>query len=497
MKKLFTIFLYFTSEEEINKNIRGFIGSHLVREVFVFSTDPFQKQSPKIRNCKIVRTDSYFSTDTFKVINKLCKTDYLVLILNSKAVIKTGQNSLERFYQVGEYSGSGLIYSDYSEIVDGERTCRPTLEYQAGSVRNNFNFGPLIILKKEALAGAMKEVPSAKKTNFNFAGFYQVRLAISRKYPLTRIPENLYTVVQSKSMEKRENQFQYVDPKNRTAELEMEKAFTEYLKKIKALVKPVKKAVKFDKSFKTETSVVIPVLNRVNTIRDAIESVLKQKTDFSFNLIIVDNHSTDGTSELIKSLSEKNNKIIHIVPERSDLQIGGCWNDAISSQECGKFAVQLDSDDLFSNEHTLQKIVNKFYEEKCAMVIGTYKLTDFNLEEIPPGIIDHKEWTAENGLNNVLRTDGLGAPRAYYTPIVHKIKFPNVSYGEDYAVGLAISRQYKIGRIYEPIYICRRWEGNSDSFLSIEKENLNNFYKDKIRTFEIMIRRKMNLAKKL
>ncbi len=291
----------------------------------------------------------------------------------------------------------------------------------------------------------------------------------------------------------REKMFEYVDPKNREVQIEMEEVETHHLKKIGAYIHPsLKKIVGFDDKFNCEASIVIPVKNRVNTICDAINSALKQKTKFNFNVIVVDNHSEDGTTEFIRNKLLEDKRVVHIIPKRTDLGIGGCWNEAISHPECGKFSVQLDSDDLYSDEKTLQEIVNKFYEVKCAMVIGSYKLTDFNLNEIPPGIIDHREWTDENGHNNALRINGLGAPRAFYTPILREIKFPNVSYGEDYAVGLAISRQFKVGRIYEPIYLCRRWGGNTDASLSIERQNVNNFYKDSLRTKEIILRQELN-----
>jgi glycosyltransferase involved in cell wall biosynthesis len=289
------------------------------------------------------------------------------------------------------------------------------------------------------------------------------------------------------------NMFAYVDPRNRQVQLEMEKVFTNHLKEIDAYVDPrIKKSVNFEDKFNYEASVIIPVKNRVNTIGDAINSVLNQASKFSFNIIVVDNYSSDGTTEKIKNIAIGDNRVIHLIPPKTELGIGGCWNEAIFHPDCGKFAVQLDSDDLYSDKNTLQKIIDKFYQENCAMVIGSYKLTDFNLNEIPPGIIDHREWTDENGHNNALRINGLGAPRAFYTPVIREIKFPNVSYGEDYAVGLAISRQYKVGRIYEPIYLCRRWEGNTDTSLSIEKQNANNFYKDSLRTKEIQLRQEMN-----
>jgi glycosyltransferase involved in cell wall biosynthesis len=273
----------------------------------------------------------------------------------------------------------------------------------------------------------------------------------------------------------------------------MEKVFMNYLKEINAFIPPErKKTINLNKTFQNEVSVVIPVKNRANTITDAISSALNQRTKFSFNVIVVDNYSNDSTTGKIKNITSRDNRVIHIIPEKTDLGIGGCWNEAIFHPACGKFAVQLDSDDLYSDENTLQKIVDKFYEENCAMVIGSYKLINFNLKEIPPGLIDHREWTDENGHNNALRINGLGAPRAFYTPVIREIKFPNVSYGEDYAVGLVISRQYKMGRIYEPIYLCRRWEGNTDASLTIEKQNANNIYKDLLRTEEIKLRQEIN-----
>ena len=325
-----------------------------------------------------------------------------------------------------------------------------------------------------------------------------MHLALSRSSQLIRIPEFLYTAHQKTDSNNANKIFDYVDPKNRQVQIEMEKVVTHHLKKINAFIDSAdKKSTVFENKFKVEASIITPVKNRVNTIADAIKSALNQKTNFYFNVIVVDNHSDDGTSEKIKNISTDDKRVIHLIPQRKDLGIGGCWNEAILHPECGKFSVQLDSDDLYSDEYTLQKIVDKFYEEKCAMVIGSYKLTDFNLNEIPPGLIDHREWTDENGHNNALRINGLGAPRSFYTPIIREIKFPNVSYGEDYAVGLAVSRQYKIGRIYEPVYLCRRWEGNTDASLTIAKQNANNFYKDSLRTEEIKIRQEINRKKVL
>lgn len=258
-----------------------------------------------------------------------------------------------------------------------------------------------------------------------------------------------------------------------------------------AYLPPVKRTIDVGtEDFQYEASVIIPVRNRVRTIDDAIRSVLEQETSFPFNLIIIDNHSTDGTSEIIEHY-QNNSKVIHLIPERTDLGIGGCWNLGINHPQCGRFAVQLDSDDLYSSPNTLQTIVDKFHQEQCAMVIGSYRMTDFALQTLPPGVIDHNEWTDENGHNNALRINGLGAPRAFYTPLLRQIRVPNTSYGEDYALGLAFSRNYRIGRIYDVLYLCRRWEGNSDAALSIEKVNLNNSYKDSLRTLEIKIRQTM------
>jgi glycosyltransferase involved in cell wall biosynthesis len=279
-------------------------------------------------------------------------------------------------------------------------------------------------------------------------------------------------------------------------QIEMERAATYHLKQIGAYLSPTEKVTSFGlKEFEYEASVIIPVKNREKTIEDAVQSALKQNIDFSYNIIVVDNHSSDSTTQIIRELTKKENGVVHIIPERTDLEIGGCWNEAIFNSQCGKFAVQLDSDDLYLNQYTLQKIINKFYLDNCAMIIGSYKLTDFEKNDIPPGIIDHREWTDENGHNNALRINGLGAPRAFYTPVIREIKFPNVSYGEDYAVALEILREYNIGRIYEPLYICRRWEGNTDANLSIEQQNANDMYKDSLRTTEIIERQKKNKYK--
>jgi hypothetical protein len=329
--------------------------------------------------------------------------------------------------------------------------------------------------------------------DFRFAGLYDLRLKISERHSIVRIPEMLYTEMEPDTRLSGEKQFDYVDPKNREVQIEMEKACTTHLKRINAWLKPEFRDISFDaEDFHFEASVIIPVRNRVKTIGDAINSVLSQETGFRFNLIVIDNHSTDGTTEKIREFSEKDERVIHIIPERHDLGIGGCWNEGVFHEKCGKFAVQLDSDDLYINNTVLDRIVKAFYEQKCAMLVGSYKMVNFNLEDLPPGLIDHKEWTPGNGRNNALRINGLGAPRAFYTPVIRQIRVPNVSYGEDYAVGLEISREYRIGRIYEPLYLCRRWEGNTDAALDIARINAHNLYKDRLRTFELMARKKLN-----
>ena len=311
----------------------------------------------------------------------------------------------------------------------------------------------------------------------------------------------LYSRIELDAQKTGEKVFDYVDPRNRNVQIEMEHAATASLKEIGAYLKPNFNAVAFDDDkhdsagFEFETSVIIPVRNRVRTIGDAVQSALKQNASFAFNVIVIDNHSTDGTTDLLRQIADKDARLIHHIPQAADLGIGGCWNEGVHHPRCGRFAVQLDSDDIYSGDDTLQQVVDLFRKEKCAMVVGSYRMTNFQLEEIPPGVIDHKEWTPDNGRNNALRINGLGAPRTFYTPILRKIKIPNVSYGEDYAVGLAISREYQIGRIYQPLYLCRRWEGNSDADLDIAKFNTFNAYKDKLRTLEILARQQRNAPK--
>ena len=425
------------------------------------------------------------SSATVVELAEKCEAEYAMLYL-SESLINMGLFAEERFLQIADDSRASMVYADYYEESEDALQPHPLIEYQEGSLRDDFAFGPVLLVR----VSAWREALLSLKTEYEFAGLYALRLALSRIAPIVHIDEYLYSVKEIDTRASGEKIFDYVNPRNRQVQIEMEKACTEHLKIIGAYLSPVFKEIDWSKdsaSFAVEASVIIPVRNRVRTIRDAIKSLLAQKTNFNFNLIVIDNHSTDGTTETIGEFAS-DSRLIHIIPERKDLGIGGCWNTGVHHPACGKFAVQLDSDDVYSSENTLQKVVDTFYEQQCAMVVGTYRMTNFAMEEIPPGVIDHKEWTLENGRNNALRINGLGAPRAFYTPLLRTINLPNTSYGEDYALGLRISREYRIGRIYDVIYLCRRWEDNSDASLSVEKMNRYNFYKDKLRTIELRAR---------
>lgn len=400
--------------------------------------------------------------------------------------IHLGQFARQRLESVARETGSAIVYSDCFDLKAGKLVPHPTTDYQPGSIRDDFNFGSLLLIDTKIARDALRE---SQISNLKFAGLYALRLACSRLAPIARIPEPLYTKVESDTRKSGEKQFDYVDPRNRAVQIEMEQLATDHLARIGALLKPPFKQVDLDAGrFDVEASVIVPVRNRVKTVGDAVASVLKQSAPFQFNLIVIDNHSTDGTGDVLRDFAGKDPRVIHLVPDRNDLGIGGCWNEGVHHDKCGRFAVQLDSDDLYKDATTLARVVEVFRAEKCAMVIGSYQMTNFKLEEIPPGVIDHKEWTDDNGPNNALRINGLGAPRAFFTPLLREIKIPNVSYGEDYAVGLRISREYRIGRIYDPIYLCRRWEGNSDADLDIARVNTYNAYKDRLRTIEIAAR---------
>jgi len=427
-----------------------------------------------------------FKSETIRRIAAESNADY-ALVYTKTTTLELGYMALERLLQIAQDTEAGLVYADHYQVRGGELVKAPVIDYQKGSLRDDFDFGSVLFFD----AAALKESVQRMTETYQHAGLYDLRLKLSQRYALVHANEYLYSEVEEDNRKSGEKQFDYVDPRNRDRQIEMEKACTQHLKEIGGYLEPHFEDIDFNQGeFEVEASVIIPVRNRAATIGAAIESVLKQQTKFKFNLIVIDNHSTDGTTEAIDAF-KADGRVVHLVPERTDLGIGGCWNYGVNSTHCGKFAVQLDSDDLYKDEHTLQTIVDAFYEQKCAMVIGSYMMTDFDLNELPPGVIDHKEWTPDNGRNNALRINGLGAPRAFYTPVLRSIGLPNTSYGEDYAMGLNISRHYQIGRIYDVLYLCRRWGGNSDAALSIEKVNANNLYKDRIRTWELEARIRM------
>lgn len=395
----------------------------------------------------------------------------------------------KRFIDIAEATGAAMVYSDYYQITEDGKNPITTIEYQRGSLRDDFNFGAVILLN----TGILKKITTHTPEDYEFAGLYDIRLKISEISSIFRIAEPLYLLTPVSATEAESRHFAYIDKKNRNVQIDMEKACTAHLKRIGALLTGNPKSVNLEsESFDCEASIIIPVRNRQKTIADAIHSALGQQTNFKFNVLVVDNFSTDDTGNIIDRIAHTYSNVFKITPDNDNLGIGGCWQLAINHSLCGKFAVQLDSDDIYQSPHTLQRIVDEFYRQRCAMLIGSYTITDFELNPIPPYLIDHAEWTDDNGRNNALRINGLGAPRAFFTPIIREIGFPNVSYGEDYAVGLRISREWKIGRIYDSVYLCRRWENNSDTGISLETLNRYNFYKDKIRTIELLRRIKQN-----
>jgi hypothetical protein len=479
-----TICLLYIDPEQVSQSIQVFKNCGLPVQI-VLLVENNQDAGSALKGYITITISSLFSTDTVLAIAARVKTRYVIVCMKKSPVIP-GALALHRFFQVAEDTGAGIVYSDYFAIKANESLANPLIDFQEGSLRDDFNFGSLILYRTSALA----EAAARMRDQFQFAGWYDIRLKISQKQTLIHIPEFLYTQSEEDIRKSGEKQFDYVNPRNRQLQIEMERACTSHLKETGAWLRPVFNKIDLNEGkFPVEASVIIPVKNRVKTITDAIQSVIRQKANFKYNLIIIDNHSTDGTTGLIENFRRTEQRIIHIIPARSDLGIGGCWNEAIFHPLCGKFVIQLDSDDLYIDENVVSRMVNAFYEQKCAMLIGAYKMVNFRLQEIPPGIIDHKEWTPENGRNNALRINGLGAPRAFYTPVIRDIRFPNVSYGEDYMVGLNVSRYYQIGRIYDPVYLCRRWEENSDASLDIPKMNRYNYYKDWIRTIELKARK--------
>ena len=429
------------------------------------------------------------STETLRSIAEAVSHKFILIYTKDKP-LEMGMFALDRILSIAEDTKADMLYADHYTSKDGEdgavrRFRHPLIDCQKGALRDDFDFGSVLVFRTTSFKRAVR----AMTEDYQWGALYDLRLRMKR---IVHINEYLYTEIETDSRKSGEKQFDYVDPKNRAVQIEMEKICTEHLKRIGAYLEPKFKdpdpADFGQHEFPVTATVVIPVFNRVRTVKDAVLSALSQETDFPYNVIVVDNHSSDGTFELLEELASQDERLVHVVPARHDLGIGGCWNLAVHHEKCGEYAVQLDSDDVYSGPETLQKIVNAFREQKCAMVVGTYQMTDFDMNPIPPGIIDHREWTEENGRNNALRINGLGAPRAFWTPLLRTINLPNTSYGEDYALGLRISREYRIGRIYDVLYCCRRWEGNSDAALDIEKVNANNLYKDRIRTWELEAR---------
>lgn len=478
-------FILFSGDEQSHKTIATLQSFTLIRNIVLLA---HADKCDVPEDCEIINTKTPFSTSTVREIARKADADY-VLLYSKSTHFEPGYLAFERMIQVANDVNAGMLYADYQQIANGVQTAHPLITYQEGSLRDDFNFGSLWLLRTSVL----KDAVASMTQDFEHAGWYDLRLKISQRAPIFHLNEFLYTEIELDTRKSGEKIFDYVNPKNRGVQIEMEQACTNHLKAIGAYLTPLFKSIAFDAvDFPVEASVIIPVRNRVNTIADAINSVLLQQAKFDYNLIVIDNHSTDGTTDVITAIASKDSRLKLLIPDRDDLGIGGCWNWGVQSEYCGKFAVQLDSDDLYQTDTTLQTIVDAFYEQQCAMVVGSYTMTNFDLQPIPPGLIDHKEWTPENGRNNALRINGLGAPRAFYTPVLRDVKVPNTSYGEDYALGLVISRHYQIGRVYDSVYLCRRWEGNSDAALDVQKLNAHNLYKDKIRTIELKARILLN-----
>ena len=486
-------FIPFASAEQAQATVDGLKSNPLVNKIFLLAGDDAQGT---IEGCEMLKVNNLTSTATIKAIAE--HSDACVTLLYTKYVtLKFAPFAIERFVKILADTQSGMVYADHYNVTDKGADKAPVIDYQMGSLRDDFDFGSVMVFCAECF----KKAAAAMKATYEHAGLYDLRLKLSQRCAITHINEFLYSDVELDTRKSGEKIFDYVDPRNRGRQIEMEAACTEHLKEIGGYLAPTKvvdgkevpnfKHIEFDHDkFEVEATVMIPVRNRIRTIRDAIDSVLRQKTNFKFNLMVVDNFSTDGTREAIAAYDDP--RLIHIIADYYDMGIGGYWNLAAHHEKAGKFVVQLDSDDMYKDENTLQTMVNAFYEQNVAMVVGTYLMTDINCNPIPPGVIDHKEWTPENGRHNALRINGLGAPRAFYTPVLREVMLPNTSYGEDYALGLNISRTYQIGRVYEPVYLCRRWDDNSDANVDVVKMNNNNLYKDRMRTWELMARIAMN-----
>jgi hypothetical protein len=400
------------------------------------------------------------------------------------------EHAVERMQRVLRDTGAALVYGDYYlRQADGALLPMHSEEWQPGALREGLDMGPVWLVAPEAMEKALAEL----KPGYKYANLYALRLALQRQGSVVRIGEPLCI---AEKQEPEGNQWAYVDAANRDRQIELEAVCSDHLKAIGAYISAeperVENALVADTGFAVKASVVIPVRNRVATVGDAVKSALSQTADFSYNVIVVDNHSTDGTTELLEKLAAEDARLVHVVPAADGLGIGGCWNVALTHPLCGKYAVQLDSDDIYQSAATLQRVVDTFRAERCAMVVGSYTLTDIDGNTLPPGIIDHREWTLLNGRNNLLRVNGIGAPRAFLTSVARETLMPNSSYGEDYAMALAISRRWHVGRIFDSIYLCRRWGGNSDASLTPERLRTFNLYKDSLRTMEIAARQRLH-----
>jgi hypothetical protein len=492
MLKRLTVALPYAGEDEVDILSESLVTHPLVDCLLCLSQADLSMRHEAIR---IIKLEEFFSAAAIGDLLAHWRSDYLLIVLPGGR-IELGARALERLIQVADDSGSGMIYSDFSEKRGAETTDHPLIEYQIGSIRDNFDFGSLLLISRKAADRALEKWGDLPH-DVRWGGLYDLRLKISIDSEIVRIPEPLYIKTAIDRRAGGESIFDYVDPRNRDYQLEMEKLSTEHLKRIGAWLEPVfAEAPESRDKFPVKASVIIPVRNRARTITDAVASALTQTTDFNFNVLVVDNHSSDGTTDLLRELAAESKRLIHIIPARTDFGIGGCWNEAIYSQYCGRYAVQLDSDDIYRDDKTLGRVVAELEKGRYAMVIGSYTIVDFDLNELPPGLVDHREWTRDNGRNNALRINGLGAPRAFDVNVLRKIGLPNVSYGEDYAVALRVSREYEIGRIYDSLYYARRWSGNSDSALPLGTMNRYDTYKDRLRTIEIQARQQLNANKK-
>jgi hypothetical protein len=487
--KPFTVVTPHSPGPFFEKTLLPLTKSDLVERVVIVSQEPVHLKIPR---CRVLVAGPLPSQETLSLILAGIQTKYLLFLTGSQQ-ISIDPEAMERIVEKAESTKAGLVYSDFYDESEHGKTLHPLNDYQLGSIRDDFDFGAMILFSVPAVRKGLKKygvIPGVK-----FGGLYDLRLKVSIDHSIYHLQEPLYSVMVTDKVSGNEKLFAYVDPRYEAVQKEMEIVFTDYLKKIRAYLPPhhLREVDKINESFPVEASVVIPVRNRKETIAEAVKSALSQETDFPFNVIVVDNHSTDGTTVILSDLVRQYHRLKHIVPKRIDLGIGGCWNEALKQEVCGRYAIQLDSDDLYSSTRTLQKMADMLLQSNYAMVIGSYALVDSRLKEIPPGLIDHREWTDENGHNNALRINGLGAPRAFNTGLMRNIEFLNVSYGEDYAAALRICRQYRIGRIYENLYLCKRWSGNTDASLSIEEINRNDAFKDKVRTTEILARQRLNI----